>query len=455
MSVTTAQEIAMPSSEPGRSAVAQAPAEVADSGPTVTDYVSPILSQKVVEQRSPLAFHGRPSAERSAARGPRLLFVVTLPETGGVVSYSRALLPGLAEPFDVVVASHGDGPLKHLAERLGMRYVHLPHLRRAIHPLHDVLAVPELLQLIRRHRPHIVHAHSSKAGIVARLAACLARVPVRIFTVHGWSFAAYSPPASWLFGTADRLMCAGTSMIVCPAHAVRTAGLRAHTCRADRSVVIPNAVDVAAFRHTHHSAQTPRILTVGRLAFPKAFAVLLRALAIVEPGTFRAAIAGDGPQRDQLEGDVAALGLSDAVQLLGTRPDVVDLLADSDIFVLSSRSECLPMSVIEAMAAGLPVVASAVGGMPELVENGRTGILVPPDDPAPLADAIARLAGDAGLRRRMGEAGRARAEALFDVDEFRLAHIDMYARELARRDLPLPRPIERAGVPAPLPAGLG
>jgi glycosyltransferase involved in cell wall biosynthesis len=408
----------------------------------------------LTEQQSPLADHSQPSAEGGAVRRPRLLFVVTLAETGGVVSYSRALLPGLTETFEVVVASHGDGPLRHLAERLGMRYVHLRHLRRPIHPLHDALSVRELLQLIRRHRPHIVHAHSSKAGIVGRLAARLARIPVQIFTVHGWSFAPYSPPASWLFGTADRLMCGGTSMIVCPAHAVRTAGLRARTCRADRSIVIPNAVDVAAFRRAHHSAQTPKILTVGRLAFPKTFSILLRALAIVERGTFHAAIAGDGPQRQQLEAEIAVLGLSGAVQLLGTRPDVVDLLADSDIFVLSSRSECLPMSVIEAMAAGLPVVASAVGGVPELVEHGRTGILVPPDDPALLADAIARLVADGGLRRRMGEAGRARAEALFDVDGFRQEHFDLYVRELARRDLPLPRPIKNAGLPTPLTAGV-
>jgi glycosyltransferase involved in cell wall biosynthesis len=408
----------------------------------------------LVGQQSPLGDHSQPSAEGGSARRPRVLFVVTLAEAGGVASYSRALLPGLTETFEVVVASHGDGPLRHLAERLGMRYVHLRHLRRPIHPLHDALAVRELLQLIRRHRPHIVHAHSSKAGIVGRLAARLARVPVQIFTVHGWSFAAYPPPASWLFGTADRLMCGGTSMIVCPAHAVRTAGLRARTCRADRSIVIPNAVDVGAFRRAHHSAQTPKVVTVGRLAFPKTFAILLRALAILQPGTFHAAIAGDGPKRHQLAADIELLGLSDAVQLLGTRSDVVDLLADSDVFVLSSRSECLPMSVIEAMAAGLPVVASAVGGVPELVEHGRTGIVVPPDDPAPLADAIARLVADADLRRRMGEAGRARAEALFDVDRFRQKHFDLYARELARCDLPVPRPIHRAGVPTPLPAGM-
>ena len=119
------------------------------------------------------------------------------------------------------------------------------------------------------------------------------------------------------------------------------------------------------------------------------------------------------------------------MRLLGTRDDVPALLAEAGIFVLSSRSECLPMSVIEAMAAGLPVVATAVGGIPELVEHERTGILVPPGDARALAAALSRLAGDAGLRQRMGEAGRARAEEHFDVSGFRRAHVELYARQLA------------------------
>ena len=360
--------------------------------------------------------------------------MVTLAETGGVASYAQALLPGLAEGFEVVVAARGDGPLRRSAARAGMRSVELRHLRRSINPLRDVLAVLELIVLIRRYRPDIVHAHSSKAGVLGRVAAWLARVPARIFTVHGWSFAAYAPPASWLFLWAERLMRPITDVIVCPAGAVRAQGLAARACRPDRTVVIPNAVEVGAYPRTTHAGgrdRIPLVVSVGRLAFPKDFATLVQALGMVDPSALRAAIVGDGPQRPELDEQVAALGRGEGVRLLGTRDDVPALLAEAGVFVLSSRSECLPMSVIEAMAAGLPVVATAVGGVPELVEDERTGILVPPGDARALAAALTRLASDADLRRRMGEAGRARAQANFDVEGFRRAHLELYAGQLA------------------------
>jgi glycosyltransferase involved in cell wall biosynthesis len=277
-----------------------------------------------------------------------------------------------------------------------------------------------------------VHASSSKAGVLGRLAAVVAGVPIRIFTVHGWAFSAYSGLASMAYLWADRTAARVTTMTICVSEHERATGLRARTCRPERTVVIPNAVDVAAAPRAGGDRPLPRLITVGRLKAPKDFSTLLRALAGLEPRSFEEAlIVGSGPDRSRVEQELSSLGLGGRVRVLGERQDVRTLLADSDVFVLSSRSEGLPVSVLEAMAAGLPVVASDVGGLRELVVEGETGLLVPPADPEALAAALQGLLADRALRRRLGAAGRARAEARFDLAPFRRAHLEVYRRELA------------------------
>jgi glycosyltransferase involved in cell wall biosynthesis len=293
---------------------------------------------------------------------------------------------------------------------------------------------------MRRAAPDIVHANSSKAGVLGRLAAVLARVPIRIFTVHGWAFSASSGAESVLYRWADRLMAPLTTLTICVAERERAAGLAARTCVAERTVVIPNAVDVGAIPQARHDGGRPRVLAVGRLAEPKDALTLVRALAAVPGHAFSALLVGDGPDRPAVEAEVRRLGLQHAVTVAGTRDDVPELLARADVFALSSRSEGAPVSILEAMAAGLPVVASSVGGVPELVADGETGLLVPPGDPAAMAAALGRLLEDVDLRRRLGAAGRDRALRCFDVRTQRRAHLDCYARELIRRGVPVPAP---------------
>jgi glycosyltransferase involved in cell wall biosynthesis len=205
--------------------------------------------------------------------------------------------------------------------------------------------------------------------------------------------------------------------------------------------VIPNAVDVAsAPRWSPAERERPLIVAVGRLKAPKDFPTLIRALSGLRPDSFEAVIVGEGPDRPRLEEEIEALGLSGRVRLAGERRDVPELLAAADVFVLPSASEGLPVSVLEAMAAGLPVIASRVGGVPEQVSDGETGLLVEPGDPNELTAALDRLIADPSLRRRLGAAGRARAEQAFDLDPFRRAHVELYSRELARRRLPAPTP---------------
>ena len=356
----------------------------------------------------------------------RVLIVVTLAETGGAQSYVRDLVPALVARFEVVVAAHGPGPLRDAVTAAGARFVPLRHVRRAI-SVRDVLGLFELVRLMRRERPVLVHTNSSKAGVVGRVAAVLARVPVRIFTAHGWAFAAASGASSSLYLWADRLMRPLTTTVVCVSESERTAGLAARTCRADRTVVIHNAVDVdGASVATPDGSPPMRIIGVGRLAPPKDFRTLLRAVGRLDRGAVELTLLGDGPDRAALEDEIASLGLAEDVTLAGEVPDVPSRLAHADVFVLSSSSEGFPISVLEAMAAGLPVVAADVGGVREAVEEGVTGHLFAAGDVGSLAATLEALAAEPARRRELGEAGRARAAAGFSLPQWRDRHVQLY-----------------------------
>jgi glycosyltransferase involved in cell wall biosynthesis len=372
-------------------------------------------------------------ASRADRNGRARVFVlVTLGEVGGAQGYIAALLPALADEYDVTVGAHGGAFVREAAERAGVEFVHLEQLRRPISPWRDLRGFVELYRLLRRLRPDLLHASSSKAGVIGRLAAAAARVPVRVFTVHGWAFSAHSGAASSLYRWADRIADRATTATICVSQRERAVGLRVRTCHADRTVVIPNAVDVDAYPQAPLERVVPRLISVGRLAAPKDWSTLLSALAGLEPAAFaEAVIVGDGPERERVEDELARRSLDGRLRLLGERHDVPRLLAHADVFVLASHSEGLPLSVIEAMAAGLPVVASDVGGLRELVRDGETGTLVSPGDPTALADALRPLLADRALRRRLGWAGRERAKELFDLPRFQRIHLELYRRELA------------------------
>jgi glycosyltransferase involved in cell wall biosynthesis len=361
---------------------------------------------------------------------PKLVFLVTLAETGGAQTYVASLLPALVRDFDVLVAAHGEGPLCNAARAAGARFLPLTHVRRPVNLWRDGLGLLELLRLLRSELPEIVHVNSAKAAALGRVAAWVARVPIRVYTVHGWAFLAHGGLASAAYRWVERALRPLTTVTVCVSEKERQAGLAARACKETTTVVIRNGVEPSRADRRPPLVR-PRLVMVGRLQAPKDPLTFVRALATLRGQDFEAVLVGEGPDRGAVEEEVRRLGIESAVQLLGERNDVPELLGTAEIFVLSTRSEGLPLSILEAMATGLPVIASDVGGVPELVIDGETGLLVPPGDPDALAAAIRRLLEDPPLAHRLGEAGRVRVAEHFDLAAVRQAHLDLYNHLLA------------------------
>jgi len=309
-------------------------------------------------------------------------------------------------------------------------------LVRRIDPPRDAISFLRLLRAMSGHRFDIVHLHSSKMGVLGRFAGALAGVPAVFFTAHGWQLsAARSATARAALASVERLAAAVTTRVVCVSEADWRTAVRWRLCPQDNLAVIRNGVGAGPSGPGRLRAELgldPDRLVVGtvmRLAPPKRPEVLVQATAQLVrrcPVPFVTVIVGDGPLMAGCRRLAGELGVSDAVRFLGERGDARALVNDFDVFTLFSSAEGLPLAVIEAMYAGKPVVASAVGGVPELVLDGQTGFLAGTADPQAAAQFIAGLLRDGDRRREMGDAGARRARALFSVDRMVREYEQLY-----------------------------
>jgi glycosyltransferase involved in cell wall biosynthesis len=291
----------------------------------------------------------------------------------------------------------------------------------------------------------IIHAHLTENALLAVLAARRIGVPRVCATVHNVIFSPTKGkynPLGWLRRTAIERLFSQTDRIIAVSDEVAHAVRRSARVPKDHIVTIPNGVEPNEFRYDGNRWSLRRALgfpserliaiTVGRLSRQKGYAHLLEALALM-PVASRPLmlIVGDGPDRPELELRVSALGLEQDIQFLGHRRDVPALLAAADVFVLSSLWEGLPLALLEAMAAGLPAVVTAVGGNPEVVEDGTSGLLVPPGDEQAFSTALSHLLEDSSRRERMGRAASQRFDQCFSLRRFVEAHEILYEEMLA------------------------
>lgn len=357
------------------------------------------------------------------------LHVITKLAVGGaqrVAVELAGMLPAFGFECRVVAGIERDeeGSLLDDVLRRGIPVDSVRFLVRRPAPLHDILALGGLVRLFLRERPLVVHTHSSKAGILGRTAAWLTRVPVRVHTVHGWSFEQLDVRfLPHIYRRLERVLARVTSAIVVVTPELRDVGLAAGVGTPDQYRVIRAGVDLGRFRIRDDGRRSARELigspedrrivgTVMRLAAPKDPGTLLEAIQRLED--VELVVVGDGPLRGALEDRVAALGMGGRVRFLGSRDDVAAILPAFDVFVLASKAEALPLSVVEAMASGVAVVATAVGGVEDLLARGRAGMCVPPGDPGRIASAVEEVLSDEALRARLISEGAAVA-AGFEV----------------------------------------
>jgi glycosyltransferase involved in cell wall biosynthesis len=327
-----------------------------------------------------------------------------------------------------------EGDMRYVADQYSIQVTILPSLGREISVRRDLQTLLALWQIIRRERPDVVHTHTAKAGFVGRVAAWLAGVPMIVHTFHGHVFSGYFSPAKtqvylWL----ERL-CARLSQRIIALSAVQKQELseRYRVAPAAKFAIVPLGFDLAQFAADAPDDGTfraqsgiphdaPLIGIVGRLVPVKNHALFLRAAALVVQQRPNAhfVIVGDGEEREALTARVAALGLTARVHFAGWVTDLAPVYRALAVAVCSSLNEGLPVNLIEAMAAGVPVVATPVGGVPDLLAVGRLGAMVPLNDEAAMAAAILDALGtgkwsarvQAARATALGEYGIARSAA--------------------------------------------
>ena len=364
----------------------------------------------------------------------RVLHIITRLDRGGSSENTLLTVAGLDKERYVVTLASGPstediGPTQVKAQHGGVVFLQVPHLRRAICPLDDMVAMMELYRLVRQGRYEVVHTHTSKGGVLGRIVARLAGVPIIVHTPHGHVFHGYyGKLVSRLFIRIERWAAGFTDRII----TLTERGARDHVdygvAPPSRFTVIHSGVEFPALDSPSRESGRREALgigssdfvygTVGRLEPIKGHSVLIEAFARVvqELSNAKLLMIGDGELRQELEGLARGLNVSPRVIFAGWREDVGELLRLMDVFVLPSHNEGMGKALVEAMHAGLPSIASNVGGIPEVVEDDKQGVLVAPGSSESLAREMIVLAQNCDKRRRLGAASSEKARRFSEVE---------------------------------------
>lgn len=303
------------------------------------------------------------------------------------------------------------------AALMGLECYGIKNLVREISPVKDISCYLELRNFLKAHSPDIVHVHSSKAGIIGRLAARRLSLPV-IFTVHGWAFTeGVSSKRRFFYRWVERIMSRFASKIITVSDYDRELAIDNKVSDPNRMITVHNGMPESHERAVLEPLQPIlKLIMVARFEKPKNQASVLRAVAALESDNWTLELVGNGPELKENEKLSKKLNIHDRVSFPGACVNIAHRLAKADVFILASDWEGLPLTILEAMRAGLPVVASNVGGVSEAVINDVTGLLIERGDDSGLTRAISRLIASPEIKVQMGVEARSKFENEFTFD---------------------------------------
>jgi glycosyltransferase involved in cell wall biosynthesis len=370
----------------------------------------------------------------------RIAHVITESEPfGGAQRNTLLTLKGLVrDGYEPELLCGPEGRLISEAEAIGVKVHVIPALVRQLDPLKDSRAFFRLYRLFRSQDYSIVHTHSTKAGVVGRVAAWLARVPVIIHTVHGVPFELDGNLRSRFYFALERCVGYLSDSLICVGEVLRQEVASWKIVPDRKLVTVYSGIDFSSYVLRRTPLEMKQVLgleeawpivgSVGRLSEQKAQRYLIQAVALLKEKypQIKLLLVGEGQLRPLLEKQIQDLGLSSNVFLLGEQDDIADLLNIFDVYAMSSRWEGVGRSLTEAMYWGLPIVATAVNGVKELIVHEETGLFAPPQDPKALATAVDRLASDRKVAKRLGSHAQKKCRELMDGEHMIIAIEKLY-----------------------------
>lgn len=333
----------------------------------------------------------------------KILFVVTNADLAGAPIHVKDLVIELVRiNYNIRVVFGELGPIKSIIENEGIETHLLPTMRSKISPVDDIKSIIGLMKIVKDFQPDLIHAHSSKAGLITKIAGIFSRIPV-LYTVHGWGFGSGRRfTTSALTYLSELLLSKATTHYITVSEADKKLGIKLLGLEISKITCIRNASSFYPTRNTKIQSEL-NVIMVARNEYPKDYETFFKSLDLVDVDCVR--VVGKGTDNFLFVENARSLTIKNAnkIEFLGIRNDVNELLNKSTIFVLSTRFEGLPISIIEAMSNGLPIIASNVGGIPELVKHGINGYLFQPGDYLDLAKYLNKLINDGEKRQKFGD----------------------------------------------------